>query len=222
MKRIKILVVLLLSILLTTKINSQGKTSIHIGPSIPISDFASVTSSPPNLGSGAAIGLNVGLQYIVRLSEKGIGIFGGIDFNYNGLKKDYKEVFDGPTVLDIKYSKFINVPVTAGLNYIYEAGNKIGVFANAGLALNFLKITDLEIIANTNLGSSTAEYDLAYNVGFKIGGGILINQKMSVSLDYLGLGIHNIDSIIMIDGYQDHYETEVKVDFLTLTVGYNF
>ena len=224
MKNLKIIGFVLLSCFLITKTYCQGNVSIHFGPSFPVLDFASNEDS--EYGGGAAVGLNIGLQYIYPLSESGLGLFGGIDFNYNGLKKDIKddvkELYEslGIYSTDYKFFKYINVPITAGLNYTYQADDKIGVFANAGLALNFLKITDMEIVVDGQ--TVTAEVDLANNIGFKIGGGILINQKISISIDYLGLGKHDIEGRAKTSGSSEDIDGEGKIDLLTLTLGYKF
>jgi opacity protein-like surface antigen len=225
MKNFKIIVFTLLSLTLITKTYSQGNVSIHFGPSFPVSDFASDDIDDEDAG-GAAVGLNVGLQYIYPLSESGLGLFCGIDMNYNGLKKDVKddveELYEamGINNPDIKYYKYINIPLTAGLNYTYQADDKIGVFANAGLAVNFMKITDMELKANGQ--TVTTEMDLANSIGFKIGGGILINQKTSISIDYLALGEHDIEGELKTTGYSEDIDGEGKVDLLTLTLGFKF
>ncbi|MFT3739077.1 MAG: hypothetical protein QM786_09985 [Breznakibacter sp.] len=225
MKNFKIIVFVLLSVLFTERTYSQGSFSVHFGPSFPVMDFASDDTDNEDAG-GAAVGLNVGLQYIYPLSENGLGLFGGIDFNYNGLKKGYKDDIEdlyesiGLSGVDIKYYKYINVPITAGLNYTYEADDKIGVFANAGLALNFLKITDMEFKVNGQ--TATTEMDVASNIGFKIGGGILINKKTSISIDYLGLGKHDLDGKVKADGSSEDLDGEIKVDIVTLTLGIKF
>jgi opacity protein-like surface antigen len=225
MKNFKIVAFILFSVLLTAKTYSQGNVSIHFGPSFPVSDFASDDMDNDDAG-GAAIGLNVGLQYVYPLSESGLGIFGGIDFVYNGLKKDVKDDAEklyesmGINNADIKFYKYINVPITAGLNYSYQADDKLGVFANAGLAVNFLKVTDLEVKA---MGTTvTTEMDLANSIGFKIGGGILINNKTSISVDYLGLGKHDIEGQASTTGYSEDFDGELKVDIITLTLGIKF
>ena len=225
MKNLKIIVFTLLSFTLITKTYSQGNVSIHFGPSFPVSDFASDDIDDED-ASGAGVGLNVGLQYIYPLSENGLGLFGGIDLNYNGLKSDVKddveELFEsmGINNPDIKYYKFINIPITAGLNYTYQADEKIGVFANAGLALNFLKVTDMEIKANGQ--TVTQDIDLANSIGFKIGGGLLINKKTTISIDYYGLGKHDIEGEMKASGLSEDIEGEMKVDLLTLTLGFRF
>ena len=225
MKNFKIIAFFFFSVCFTVKTYSQGNVSIHFGPSFPVSDFALDDLDDDDAG-GAAVGLNVGLQYIYPVSESGLGIFGGIDFNYNGLKKDVKDDIEdlwasiGINNADVKYYKYINVPITVGLNYTYQADDKIGVFANAGLALNFLKITDMELTANGQ--TVTVEMDLANSIGFKIGGGILINQKTSISIDYLGLGKHDIEGKVKDDDSSMDFDYEQKVDLVTLTLGFKF
>ena len=225
MKNLKIIGFVVLSCLLIAKTYSQGNVSIHFGPSFPVLDFASDDLDNEDAG-GAAVGLNIGLQYIYPLSESGLGLFGGIDFNYNELQNDVKddveELYElmGIQNADYKFYKYINIPIAVGLNYTYQADEKIGVFANAGLALNFLKITDMEIGVDGQ--TVTTEMDLANGIGFKIGGGILIKQKISISIDYLGLGKHDIDGKVKTTGYSEEFDGEAKVDLLTLILGVKF
>lgn len=224
MKNLKIFVVVLLTVFFSVKSFSQGNFQIHAGASFPVMEFAS--DDDDEEAGGAAAGLNVGIQYIYPLSDNGLGLFGGVDLTYNGLQGDIKDQtedyyeFLGISNPDIKFYKYINVPVTAGLNYTYQPGDKIGVFANAGLALNFLKITDMEVTANGE--TVTSEQELANSIGFKIGGGILINEKTSISVDYYGLGKHDIEGVVKSDLFSDDFDGEQKVDLITLTVGFKF
>ena len=224
MKSLKNYAFVLLTCFLAINAYSQGSVSIHAGPSIPVSDFGSDDLDED--AGGAAIGVNLGLQYVYPLSENGLGIFGGIDFNYNGLKKDVKEKTEelyeslGINDADIKYYKYFNIPITIGLNYTYKPEDKIGVFANAGLALNFLKMTDMEVQVSGETVSTNM--DLAYGIGFKIGGGIQFNQKVFLSVDYLGLGQHDIEGKVEATGYSEEIDTELKVSLLALTLGVKF
>jgi hypothetical protein len=68
----------------------------------------------------------------------------------------------------------------------------------------------------------TTEIELANSIGFKIGGGILVNQKISISIDYLGLGKHDINGKVKTTGYSEKVDGEGKVDLLTLTLGFKF
>lgn len=236
MNNFKAIVFLALSVCFTFKTYSQGSASIHLGPSFPISYFASDPDFASSLGGetvgGAAVGFNVGLQYIYPLTENGLGIFGGIDFNYNKLKREVKddleELFESPDInVDIKGQTYINVPITFGLNYTYLGDDIIGVFVNAGLALNFFKITDLTVKLDGQAVTGqtlTFETDVANSIGLKIGGGVLIKKKTSISINYLGLGKHNLDieAKSTIGGSLDEYDAEQTVDLLTLTVGIRF
>ncbi len=225
MKNLKVIAFALLCFCVGTTAYSQGDFYFHFGPSVPVSDFASDDMDDDDAG-GAAVGLNVGLQYIYPISENGLGIFGGIDVNYNGLKKDVKddveEIYDdmGLNDYDIKYYKYINVPITAGFNYSHQADEKIGVFANAGLALNFSKITPMEVKSGGE--TVTTEMDLANSIGFKIGAGISINQKTTLSIDYLGLGSLDYDGKVKATGFSQDIDGEGKVDIVTVTLGFKF
>lgn len=225
MKKLFVLGFLLFSIGLTSQLHAQAYWTVHFGPSFPMGKFASDDVNDDESGA-AAVGLNVGLQYVYPLSETGFGLFGGLDFNYNGLKKGFKDDVEeyyeylGIYNPEIKYYNYINVPLSGGLNYAYQADDKIGVFANAGLVLNFLKITDMEIEAEGE--TFTTEVDLASKLGFKIGGGLLLNKKTSISIDYFGLGDHNIDGEMKSTWESEDIKGKAKVDFVTLTLGIRF
>lgn len=225
MRNIRLFTFFLFVVCLMTNTYSQTKFSIHLGPSIPVLDFASDDIDDEDAG-GAAVGLNVGLQILYPLSESGLGLYGGIDFNYNGLKKDLKDDVEdyyesmGIFNADFDFYKYINVPITIGLNYSYQADDKIGVYANAGLAFNILKVTDMDIKVNGQ--TITTEMETGTSIGYKIGGGILINQKTSISVEYFGLGIHDVDGEVKTTGYSENIDGEIKVDLLTLTLGISF
>jgi opacity protein-like surface antigen len=106
------------------------------------------------------------------------------------------------------------------LHFSYQADDKISVFSNAGIAFNFLKITNMDLTASGQ--TVTQEMDVAYGIGFKIGGGILIKQKASISIDYLALGNHDFDGRIESSGYSEAIDGEGKVDLVTLTLGIKF
>lgn len=224
MKNFKIIALFLLSILFSAETFSQNTVSIHFGPSFPMSDFATDNIEEKSAG-GAGIGINIGLQYVYPLSENGIGLFAGIDFNYNELKKsvkeDIKKYYESSGVKNINYKfyKYINVPITAGFNYSSPADDKIRVFLNAGIAMNYLKMTDMKVTVNGR--SATTDMHTAYGLGFKIGGGIHIYKKIFISVDYLGLGTHSVSGTAKSSGYYNLINGDVKVDLLTLTLGFN-
>ena len=207
---------------------SQNNFSIHAGVAYPLSDFASEDINNDKAG-GAATGFNIGLKYTYQLSDNGLGLFAGLDFNYNGLtkdsKNDIKELFESIGVVNADYTffKYYNIPISAGLNYTYEANEKVDLFANAGLTFNLLKVSNFVIEADRF--KITTEIDLANSIGFKIGGGILINKKMSIAIDYWGLGNHNLNGESKGEGLavrSEEIDAVQKVDLFTMTLGYNF
>jgi hypothetical protein len=119
-----------------------------------------------------------------------------------------------------KFYSYINIPVTVGLNYSYKADDRMGVFANAGMVWNFLKVTDMEIIVSGQ--TFTTEMALASNPGFKIGGGLLIDSSTSLSINYFGLGVHDLEGKVKRDYISENIDGEGKVDLLTLTLHYIF
>ena len=142
MKSVLVIALVLSFNVLITNIYSQGNVSVHFGLSNPVLDLGSTDEQD---GQGVGLGLNVGLQYVYPISESGLGIFAGIDINYNALKQEVQDDIEDEykanyvDQMDIKYPKYINVPVTAGLNYTYQADEKIGVFVNGGTGIEFPK-----------------------------------------------------------------------------------
>lgn len=80
------MLVLLIS---TCSVIAQNSLDIKVGVASPLSDFGSQDINDENAG-GAALGFNIGLKYTYQLSDNGLGLFAGLDFNYNGLSKDIK------------------------------------------------------------------------------------------------------------------------------------
>jgi hypothetical protein len=193
---------------------AQGYFQLHVGPSFPLSDFADDNMDNDHSG-GAGIGFNLGGKYLYQINTNGLGLFIGADFNYNGLKSSVKDdlenSFGSSGNIDIKYYKYINVPLLAGLNYT--------VYANEQIAgPDFLKMTNMTVEADNE--KVELNFKLSTQLGYKIGGGLLINDKYVVGLDYLGLGGHSIKGEMQYNGdTQDLDNLKQKVSLLTLTFG---
>ena len=226
MQTSKIVSSLILIILFTmSNIYSQGKFSVHVGPSFPVSEFAN-DDLDNEIAGGAAVGLGLGVKYNYPLGDDGIGLFGGLDFYYNSLKKDVKDdveelyEFLGISNANYNYFKYINIPVSAGINYTYHANDKIALQGSAGLTLNFLKVTDFVIEVNNQ--EVTNEFGLSSNFGFKAGAGLLFDDQISVGFSYLNQGKHDVESELSGAGLSQELDSELKVSLLSLFVGYLF
>ncbi|HIP34088.1 MAG TPA: hypothetical protein EYG89_05130 [Bacteroidia bacterium] len=229
MKKLKLFIITTL-LFSTSLLYSQGKTNFHIGPTFPMADFGDDdTDNEKALGAGIGIGL--GIEYIYPLNDNGLGLFAGFDINYNPMKSDVKdEIVDIFSSIssgeidedDITFNKYFNIPISVGLNYTYKADEKLSIYGNFGLVANFLKITDLTVDFQGD--EITSEYDLASSFGTKIGGGIILNDKTYISLNYFGLGKHKINVETTTSGDLDDNSNKVKfkskVNMLTLTIGF--
>lgn len=207
---------------------SQSRYNIHIGPAFPLSKIDMYTlhySDVYTVSSSAKTGINIGIQYSYQFPNRGIGIFAGLDFVYNDVINEYKDSVES-ILGDFRYEsfefpKYYNIPISAGIEYIYEIDEKLSLLCNLGMTYNFFKVTDYTY--DNMFGDYAHIADWANNIGFKTAIGILYKQKASISIDFLGLGKHEVD-VKMIDSgtVEDEFIAEAKVNMLTLTLGWNF
>ena len=225
MKISKLIVLFCLIAAFSVNSYSQGNLTFNIMGALPISDYGSDDLEDENAG-GAGLGAGIGIQYVHPIMDNGLGIFGGVDVIYNGYKKsvkdDMKELYENflGTSVDIKWSKMINIPLSFGLNFTKTNDAGAGFFANAGLTYNFFKQTN-EVIG-TDGGDLTMSAKMASAVGFKVGGGIKLNDKMSVFVNYLGLGTHDIEATMEGGGESEDFKAESKIDIITIGIGFAF
>lgn len=229
----KIFLLFLVTLNVSVMLNAQNGFTIHLGPSVPMSDFGS--SDARDFDShGTGVGFSIGCQYVYPLSESGLGLFGGLDFSYNGISKKYKEeVWNYMEELGVdpedewgysKYYNYLNMPISAGISFAANSEGKIEWFSNIGLTANFLKTTEA---AGEFYGYEfSTDFKLAYSIGFRFGCGVLINDRISIALKYLGLGEHNLKATSIYTDLPDEppveNETEIDVDILTFTLGFTF
>ena len=126
-----------------TNLNSQKRTEFHIGLSSPMGEFKADDIEDED-ESGASVGFNMGLSHTFPITESGLGIFLGLDLIYNTQSKDYKDDIEEDLGKndDYTFSKYINIPLSVGLNYGVNVNEKINLYGKAGLTLNYFKMTD--------------------------------------------------------------------------------
>jgi hypothetical protein len=171
-----------------TESHSQSRYNIHIGPSFPLSKIDAYTYcfNDYKVSASAKTGIIVGFQYSYQITNSGIGLFVSLDFIYNDVIKEFKDsvryYLTEFGYESIDFPKYYNIPISTGLEYIYEINEKLSLFCNLGITYNFFKVTD------HTRDDFAYEADWANNIGFKTALGVLIKQKASISIDYLGLG----------------------------------
>jgi hypothetical protein len=209
---------LIVCLTLSLNIFAQQGLSIHIGPSFPGTDFGSMDLERDNAG-GASPGFIIGGKYFFHSSIENVSLFLGIDYAYNGLKSsvkdDFKKLFGSGT--DIKYFKHINIPLMAGVNLKFNAGEKIAVIFNAGIGVDFLKITKLHVEGNGE--EITFKFKSDPEIACQVGAGVLIGRKTSVELSYNALGKHTIGLKANRYPYESA-DTKMKINLITFTVGF--
>jgi len=194
----KKLLLLIFVIVCVYSLSAQNKYEAHIGLASPSGDFADDTyNNGITDGSGCAtMGFNVGLKYFTPLKFNGLSMFYGVDLLYNPLSKDFQDYLeeDLPSNSDIKinYPKYINIPIIIGLNQKFELKNDLSIYGEAGIGVNFSKITNLVMESKSTNISSTMSFDPLVNLCFSIGGGLIIQNKYTVSLNYKPLGSYEM------------------------------
>jgi hypothetical protein len=226
MKKINFTIICVLVLICTTTGFSQN-FSLHGGAGMPIGDFSDDDGFlDGGDGGGAAIGFNLGAKYTHPLNENGLGLFVGLDVCYNGLTKGVKDDLDDwADGADLTYSKYLNFPLSAGISFKSQSSGNIAFIGNAGLAINFLKITDLKAEIDDFDQTATIGFDMANSIGFKFGGGILMNDKTSIEVTYFALGEHDLDGKVSpseLESFVGEIEKDQKVDIVTITLGVYF
>jgi opacity protein-like surface antigen len=227
MKKTKYLLAMLILaiVFFNNNVFSQGSFNIHGGLVMPTSDWGDDDLDDEDSGLQGT-GFNLGAEGIIPLTDKGLGLFIGADFNLTSFKKGVKDdIEEDNEDIDFTYPKAIDIPISAGLHYTYKPNDKIGLYGKGGIAFSFLKTTDFTW-EEKDYGTYTESYEMANSFGLTLGGGIILNDKITFGISYFGLGEHSIKGEYKVE-YDDGSDSDKgdldkmkkKVSFVTLTVG---
>lgn len=221
--QLRYLQITIISVILLMCLNlgasSQSQYHIQLGAAIPISNFGLYGMN--DIMSDPTVGINIGGKYSYRFPDKGIGVFAGIDFMYNGISEEYKEeVEKWPDLLwadPPKYHAYYNIPFSTGISYDYRLNDNLLLSCNAGITVNCLLISDLD------LGLYRFSIDPAFSLGGRIGTGLIIIDRFSISLNYLGLGSHTVlGESITEPQIKEEWSKDLSIHMLTFTIGIVF
>jgi len=207
-------------LLLAGNTYSQNYFSLHGGAAFPLGVFADDDMFSEDAG-GAGVGFCVGGDYTFNV-YKGLGVFLGAEFNYNGLKKSVRDEYeDGYSSYlmnpDITFYRYINIPLIIGVDYTLKANDLISFYGDLGVGLDLLKITNMTV-EETNM-KMTTEFDLANQFAYKAGAGILLKDRWSLGVYYNGLGKHKIKGESKLGGYSQDFDYKQQVSLLTVALG---
>lgn len=203
----------------------------------------------------AGIGGNVGFDVTVTLPVEGLGVFGGIDMFININNSELRSYFYdwakeaekivGVSSVEFNLPNVINIPILFGVNYLHNFNHIVGIWGEAAVGPNFRLITNFktEIVYTAlqtdpitgysyDTETETYKYDAATTLGFKLGGGVMLWNRMSIGLDYYSLGSAKINGKYelkegshVIPIYEDDKfkgENSIYTGELVVRVGYHF
>jgi hypothetical protein len=176
----------------------DGGFSVHVGGAFPVGNFGeepmSANDDPYQTGRfSASPGFNVGIKGKFSVApDNGLGVFLSADLIYNGLKGMVRDSYDDWEAegYDVVRPKYLNIPVFAGMNYRYDFTPKTGLWIEAGVGPNFRKITNFESAYTEGNESYTFKtiYKFQTAFGLQVGGGVMLNDQISLGIHYYGLG----------------------------------
>ena len=228
MKKYLFFAIFFVSCVLT--LNAQTKSELQIGLAMPQGDFADDDEDDAIFdGSGVASpGLYLGYKLLSPLKTDGLYWTFNAGIMYNDLQSDIKDDWEDnmDDMDDFSLPKYLNVPVLAGLQYEKSLSDGFKLYGEAGLGLNILKLT--------NYSASEDDYEMkmtfnpSVKLGYKIGAGVVLQDKYTISLNYLGLGSHKVkyEYEVEYDGDResddDKFEKALSISSLNITFGIRF
>lgn len=212
-------------------LNAQTKSEFQISAAIPQGDFADDDEDDFLMdGSGiAGTGIYVGYKLLSPLSTEGLYWTFNAGIMYNDLQSDFKEDLEDDYddyYDDYSLPKYLNIPILAGLQYEKSIADGLNLYGEFGLGFNILKITNLSMEEDGDEDLYT--FKPSVKLGYKIGAGIVLQDKYTISLNYLGLGSHKVkyeneweydgDS----DSDDDKFDKALSVSSFNITFGIRF
>ncbi|MBP3740337.1 MAG: outer membrane beta-barrel protein [Bacteroidales bacterium] len=242
-----LLTIAVLALLGMGAVQAQKTThfSLRLGGNIPTGKFAEASGdyssgNPLNWGledkskkGGAGLGFMLGGQLKFDIpTVKGLGVIASVDGIYNTLNSDVKGYYDdmeddldGTTMeFSVKLPRYINIPIMVGLGYTYSPTHNLGLFAEGAIGLNVRVITNGEqmryVVATNTETITTSNYNTAATFGVRVGGGIVLNNKFTIGLDYFNLGTAKAEgeTVTEINGTEQSNPPKLKAGKITPTM----
>jgi opacity protein-like surface antigen len=191
---------------------------VHAGVAFPSGDFGSENKNKgPVDGHGhAATGFNLGFKVYAPLSSSnGLSLVFGLDGFYHGLQSDYMED-DIEDVEDdggeVTLPKYINIPLTAGLNYAHPLNDNFNLYGEFALGVNYSKFTNSVVEYEDDDYKSTTSFNSAFGFTYGLEAGILINKKINIGLRYNNFGAYKYKYTSTVERGSNEDEDDGKFD----------
>ncbi|MBN2415028.1 hypothetical protein JXO52_04265 [bacterium] len=208
------MVIIFIVVLLPTFVWSQIKKehiTVYAGLSLPSGDFGDDRMEEDALLSGfARTGFGALAEYDKQLDSPGLAWVSGIAVMFNGFDTD--ALPDGDSD-EINAGSWIILPAMTGLRYATEVSSGTLLYGIGQIAFSLISAPDIDI-ENTEIkmGSATT-------LGFVLGGGVMLNNRINIGLRYFLLGEPSIKGEARHSGDSDDVTWEPSVSTIFLTVG---
>lgn len=257
MKKIVIAIsILMMSISCGEIFAQKDGFSLHLSGVFPNGDFGDVgytSTSITSIGGAASTGFGLGVKYQHSISlVKNLRAMFEADIMYNPLQGEMKDAIKEyilPYDLQVlsssvSISKYLNIPLMAGLNYSFDLAEKIKLYGELGVGLNVRLITKTSAEYeyechywdwDSETGEETTrivkekeedkyKFNQAVSFAYQVGVGVLLYEKLSVGLNYYNLGSAKVKGTHTSSSGRDDINDEISIStsMLTLKVGYHF
>lgn len=193
---------------LAAPLGDFGDIRMEDGDSYDWPDRWVLTDDEDGKLGGAGVGLNFGLKGKIGTKVEGLGVILSADVIWNRMNSDIrdyrKERVDYALDPDegdydeykLRLPNYFNIPLMVGANYNYQLTDAFGVWGEGAIGINARFITAYKTAYEYTYGEndyrregeSKTSYDPAVSLAFQLGGGIMLNENISIGLHYYALG----------------------------------
>lgn len=196
--------------LIVQAISAHSKNEIQIGIAIPNSYFGDNATNRfylEGLGRAGCAYTGVFVNYKYLFPIKNIeNLYGSVSLSafYNDLNYDIKDWYEDLMMFATKYSipKYLNIPLILGCQYEKHLSTSLNWYGEIGAGVNMLYISKFGYDEH-NYYHFRQSFKPSFKVAYKVGTGILINNKYTIGFAYSGLGSHKVDYVL---------DEEIKID----------
>jgi hypothetical protein len=204
-------------------------SQFHAGFVFPNGKFADGDEKRDDFFDGkgfASTGFTIGFkQYNPLSATEGLSWVWGIEAYYNGVNSDYRDAVDDTGWDDVTFPKYLNFPLTVGINYAIPINEKAKIYGEAALGGNFSLPTVFKLGDRSGYQDMEIKVTPAFGFAYGIEGGLFINNKYSIGLRYNNLGSYKYKYEIEYedaDSKKDKYDKALPITNISLSVGLLF
>jgi len=192
---------------------------------MPTGDFGDDSGSDAGL---AKSGFGFGMEYSTPLGSPGLELMMSTSLFVNGFDEDamedeLRDTFSGSGIdVDcVSVESYLNIPIMGGVRYLTPVSPVVDLFGVGLVGLNVLMVPEIEadiMVWDEDENKYKEAYleqdhDPATSFGMGLGGGVIVNKRMSIGFRYYSLGKPEINGTMGIDVYGVRSEhSDVKFD----------